>query len=493
MSQQQQIDSLAPQMQTNPEQIKSQLPNPNMTEIRIGIMGNVDSGKSTLTGVLTKDVLDDGRGRARSLVMKHKHELATGRTSCVTHHYTRTRQAFDMDTGIRTRTNLTSESKTDKERHITYIDLAGHEKYLKTTINGIHRCYIDYAIIVIGANMGMESGTFAVTSKSQGFKNRGDTMYKQVNMTEEHLNLCLNLAIPTIIVMTKTDLAPDSVRDKTLAQINSYMAKKTRGSRKAIQINSQADLDKFLADNYLNPEKRDMLTGVPVIPVSSVSGIGIDILKSCIKQLPQYTDYSPDVAKPANFVIDGTYHIDGIGLVVSGTLRNGVVRKGDIIQLGPIGRLFHPVVIKSIHNNFREHVDFLQPGHSGCFAIKAAPPAKFEIKRHMIRRGARLMAKPETCSEFRAKIKVLHHPTMIKLHYEPTIHCGSITQAAQIIEMDKEHVRLGDIAEVRFRFKFRPEFMQPNAKLVFREGMTRGIGKVLEIDPPSTPVTQPAE
>ena len=471
---QQQTDNLAQQIPTNPEQNKSQLPNPNMTEIRIGIMGNVDSGKSTLTGVLTKDVLDDGRGRARSLVMKHKHELATGRTSCVTHHYTRTRQS-------------------EKERHITYIDLAGHEKYLKTTINGIHRCYIDYAIIVIGANMGMESGTFAVASKSQGFKNRGDTMYKQVNMTEEHLNLCLNLAIPTIIVMTKTDLAPDSVRDKTLAQINSYMAKKTRGSRKAIQINSQADLDKFLADNYLNPEKRDMLTGVPVIPVSSVSGTGIEILKSCIQQLPQYTDYSPDVAKPANFVIDGTYHIDGIGLVVSGTLRNGVVRKGDIIQLGPIGRLFHPVIIKSIHNNFREHVDFLQPGHSGCFAIKAAPPAKFEIKRHMIRRGARLMTKPETCSEFRAKIKVLHHPTMIKLHYEPTIHCGSITQAAQIIEMDKEHVRLGDIAEVRFRFKFRPEFMQPNAKLVFREGMTRGIGKVLEIDPPSTPVTQPAE
>lgn len=470
MSLLQQIDNLAQQqLQTNPTENKSQLPNPNMTEIRIGIMGNVDSGKSTLTGVLTKDVLDDGRGRARSLVMKHKHELATGRTSCVTHQYTRTKTKYE---GI----------ETPIERHITYIDLAGHEKYLKTTINGIHRCYIDYAIIVIGANMGMESGTFAVTSRTQGFKNRCDTMYKQVNMTEEHLNLCLNLAIPTIIVMTKTDLAPDSVREKTIGQINTYMAKKTRGSKKAIQINSQSDLDKFLAEYYLNPEKRDMLTGVPVIPVSSVSGTGIDILKSCIQQLPQYTDYSPDIAKPANFVIDGTYHIDGIGLVVSGTLRSGVVRKGDIIQLGPIDRLFHAVVIKSIHNNFREHVDFLQPGHSGCFAIKAAPPAKFEIKRHMIRRGARLMAKPETCSEFRAKIKVLHHATMIKLHYEPTIHCGSITQTAQIIEMDKEHVRLGDFAEVRFRFKFHPEFMQPNAKLVFREGMTRGIGKVIEID-----------
>lgn len=464
-------DNLAQQQTINPVIPAScpVLPNPDITEIRIGIMGNVDSGKSTLTGVLTKDVLDDGRGRARALVMKHKHERSTGRTSCVTHHYTRAR--------------MVSADGKQTERHITYIDLAGHEKYLKTTINGIHRCYIDYAIVVIGANMGMESGTFAVSGKSGGYKNRGDTMYKQVNMTEEHLNLCLNLAIPTIIVMTKTDLAPDSVREKTLTQINNYMAKKTRGSRKAILINSPSDLDEFMAKYYYSTPTRDMLTGVPVIPMSSVSGMGLDILKSCIQRLPQYTDYAPLVTEPANFVIDGTFHIDGIGLVVSGTQRAGVIRKGDIIQIGPIGRQFYPVIIKSIHNNFREFVDCLQPGHSGCFAIKAAPPSKFEIKRHMIRHGARLMNNPEICSEFKARIKVLHHPTMIKLNYEPTIHCGSITQAAQIIEMDKEHMRLGDIAEVRFRFKFRPEFMQPNAKLVFREGMTRGIGKVLTITP----------
>jgi GTPase len=455
------------------------LPNPFITEIRIGIMGNVDSGKSTLTGVLTKDVLDDGRGRARALVMKHKHERATGRTSCVTHHYTRTRQMSNQDSSAQ----INTENGNQQERHITYIDLAGHEKYLKTTINGIHRCYIDYAIIVIGANMGMESGTFAITSKTQGYKNRGDTMYKQINMTEEHLNLCLNLAIPTIIVMTKTDLAPVAVREKTLAQINTYMAKKTRGSRLAIEIKTLDDLDKFMSEYYYSEPVRNMLTGVPVIPISSVSGLGLDILKSCISRLPQYTDYAPAAAEPANFVIDGTYHIDGIGLVVSGTQREGVIHKGDIIQIGPIGRQFYPVVIKSIHNNFREFVDFLQPGHSGCFAIKAAPQSKFEIKRHMIRHGTRLMTAPRTCSQFKARIKVLHHPTMIKLNYEPTIHCGSITQAAQIIEMDKEHMRLGDIAEVRFRFKFRPEFIQQNAKLVFREGMTRGIGKVLTIDP----------
>ena len=39
-------------------------------EIRVAVVGNVDSGKSTLVGVLTRSVLDDGRGFARMKVFK---------------------------------------------------------------------------------------------------------------------------------------------------------------------------------------------------------------------------------------------------------------------------------------------------------------------------------------------------------------------------------------------------------------------------------------
>ena len=35
-------------------------------EVRVAVIGNVDSGKSTLVGVLTRGMLDDGRGLARS-------------------------------------------------------------------------------------------------------------------------------------------------------------------------------------------------------------------------------------------------------------------------------------------------------------------------------------------------------------------------------------------------------------------------------------------
>lgn len=43
-------------------------------DIRVAVVGNVDSGKSTLVGVLTKGELDDGRGSARAKVFNYTHE-----------------------------------------------------------------------------------------------------------------------------------------------------------------------------------------------------------------------------------------------------------------------------------------------------------------------------------------------------------------------------------------------------------------------------------
>ena len=51
--------------------------------IRVAVVGNVDAGKSTLIGSLVSSTLDDGRGMARSAIMKHKHEIVTGRTSTI--------------------------------------------------------------------------------------------------------------------------------------------------------------------------------------------------------------------------------------------------------------------------------------------------------------------------------------------------------------------------------------------------------------------------
>lgn len=55
-------------------------------DIRIMLLGDYKSGKSTLIGVLTSGSLDNGKGLARMKVLSHKHEVLSGETSSLSHH-----------------------------------------------------------------------------------------------------------------------------------------------------------------------------------------------------------------------------------------------------------------------------------------------------------------------------------------------------------------------------------------------------------------------
>jgi GTPase len=54
-------------------------------DLRVAVLGTVDSGKSSLVGVCTHGELDNGRGRARLNLFRHLHEIQSGRTSSITH------------------------------------------------------------------------------------------------------------------------------------------------------------------------------------------------------------------------------------------------------------------------------------------------------------------------------------------------------------------------------------------------------------------------
>ena len=51
--------------------------------VKVAMVGNVDSGKTTLVGVLSKGLMDDGRGQARLRVFNYPHEAQNGRTSSI--------------------------------------------------------------------------------------------------------------------------------------------------------------------------------------------------------------------------------------------------------------------------------------------------------------------------------------------------------------------------------------------------------------------------
>ena len=136
-----------------------------------------------------------------------------------------------------------------------------------------------------------------------------------------------------------------------------------------------------------------------------------------------------------------------------------------------------------MHDNYKNVIDKLFAGCSGCLCIKSNEK-KMVLKKAILRRGMNLISKTHdkfTTDKFVAKVKILHHPTTIKKNYEPIVHCGSIRQTARIIDIDKDLLRTGDQSMVTFQFKCRPEFIQINKQIMFREGKTKGIGVVTQI------------
>lgn len=119
--------------------IRREADSEDFTEVRVAVVGNVDAGKSTLLGVLTHGLLDDGRGKARTKLFRHKHEIESGRTSSVGNDIL----GFDSNGNV---VNEPDERAAcldwakiceKSSKVITFIDLAGHEKYLKTTVFGM--------------------------------------------------------------------------------------------------------------------------------------------------------------------------------------------------------------------------------------------------------------------------------------------------------------------------------------------------------------------
>ncbi len=59
--------------------------NDSLLDLRIAILGDHAAGKSTLLGVVSHSVPDNGRGRARLSLLRHRHEIETGHTSSISH------------------------------------------------------------------------------------------------------------------------------------------------------------------------------------------------------------------------------------------------------------------------------------------------------------------------------------------------------------------------------------------------------------------------
>eukprot|EP00884_Botryococcus_braunii_P019205 jgi/Botrbrau1/5969/Bobra.104_1s0001.1 len=413
-------------------------------EVRVAIIGNVDSGKSTLVGVLTRSILDDGRGLARSKVFKHGHEESTGRTSSIGQHNLCLDSRGNILNDGMFRNNSSADYIVRSAKVVTLVDLAGHEKYFKTTAFGLTGHLPDYACLIVGANAGV------------------------VGMCKEHLGVALALKVPVFFVVTKVDLCPEHKLTDTLETLNTIL-RKPGVKKKPFQVRTKDDV--VTCARVMHTDSL-----APIFLTSSVTGAGLDLIRMFYDLIPQRHNWHEAASQFVEFIIDETFGVPGVGTVVAGTVKKGVITANTTLLLGPdLGDgSFKPTAIKSIHYK-RLPVVKVMAGQTAALALK-------KVRRSQVRKGMILLderRKPCASWEFDADIAILTHSTTIQPRYQAVIHAEIVRQAARVVAMDKERLRSGDRACVRFRFLQRPEYITPGTRFVFREGRTKGIGMVV--------------
>jgi GTPase len=470
-------------------------------ELRLAMCGNVDSGKSTLTSVLTRGCRDDGRGLARAFVFNHRHEAMTGRTSSISENHlgfsatggvvnyallqphrpeaelqpltpaevaqqlmgaappvsaagggvaassssSSAAAAPAAASGHATRQYTPQELASRSSKVVTLYDLAGHERYLKTTVLGMTRNMPDYACIVISANNGIQ------------------------RMTKEHLALCLALKLPFFVVVTRVDATPPNVHEETIASIHKLLKIPTvRKLPYPVRRNDEV----ILAAKNLRHDRI-----APIFEVSNVTGVGIPSVLQFINLLPIRKDWRAARSQPKEMIIESTFFVTGVGTVVGGIITQGVFRVNDTVLLGPDGfGHFRPVSIKSIHIKGVDTVA-AEAGNDAALCLK-------KEKRSAIRKGnilADASCPPKSYWQFEAEVTILYHSTTITANYEPVIHSTTVRQSARITYVAQEILRTGDKSLARFHFLYRPEYMKEGQRLIFREGRTKGIGIVTKL------------
>ena len=168
---------------------------------------------------------------------------------------------------------------------ISFLDLAGHEKYLKSTLSGIIGRCPQLCLLSIGADQGIR------------------------RMTRENLILTTALHVPIVVVITKIDLVSTDILMKLQNDIMNILlaAKRKFISMKSMEdiysmfpplnvtdeVNQSSHDDDILNSNTSTSGSRATYLGnnsipaiVPIFSLSCVTGEGLDLLRTFLFQLP---------------------------------------------------------------------------------------------------------------------------------------------------------------------------------------------------------------
>lgn len=421
-------------------------------ELRIAVAGNVESGKSTLLGVLAYGEHDNGNGLARLNLLRHKHELQTGHTSCLSQEII----GFDATGAIVNYGKDLSEPSWSEicalsAKVVTFIDLAGHERYLRTTLFGLTVGNTpDYCMVTVAANTGVTA------------------------MTREHLGVALGLQVPLFVVITKTD-AVSPAEAKRVVKGFSKLAKEPGVLRIPVLVRSADDV--LLVARSIVSDRI-----MPIFMTSSVTGENLDILRTFLNLLPARIDWEQRMRDAAEFQIEETFTVTDVGTVVGGVVTSGTVRVDDELLLGPADNgSFLRVAVTSIQAK-RRNVRVVRAGQSCSLAIS--------VPRECVQKDMLLVdpaTQPVAVFDFEANIVLLaSQQAALAEGYEGVFHCANMGVPVKVVALPTTsqgelHGGAETPTPVVFRFLYRQRYVKVGARFVLRQERSKAIGTVTKL------------
>ncbi|KAI8588949.1 P-loop containing nucleoside triphosphate hydrolase protein [Geranomyces variabilis] len=492
-------------------------------EVRVAIIGGADAGKSTLLGVISNDEADNGRGKARLNLLRHRHEIASGRTSSISHQIL----GFDPHgTPINyasNNVNTWAQICEASSKIITFLDMCGHPKYQKTTLSGLTGHSPDHACLIIGANSGVLP-----------------------DVSREHLRIAVSLKVPVFAVITKIDIATPQQLTRTVGALLSLL--KSPGIRRVPLVVQNRD------DVVVSASELAGMAVIPIFLTSSVTGENLPLLIEFFNLLPKHpTANLVSLAdEPLEYQVEEVYEVPGAGSVVGGKLLAGRVvlpraphpsdqrvptdgshhqnapqptlpipQQQQVFYIGPDRGVFAPVAITSIHRH-RCPVNAVHAGQAASFALtflnpnpdgnandaattlSTSPPAAGtspqsptlapQATSFRLRKGQCILTCPAHPTwVFTAELSVLHAgtagPLVANTHAVVYIH--SVRQAVRVVRVVEEPSGASDTGGggatpgpliVELRFLVEPERILEGRALVMRgvAGL-KCVGKVLAV------------
>jgi selenocysteine-specific elongation factor len=287
-------------------------------------------------------------------------------------------------------------------RLVGIVDVPGHARFIRNMLAGVHG--LDAVLLVVAADEGV------------------------MPQTVEHLEIVDLLDIRRgLALVTKVDLVEADWLELVTAELSETLA-------------------------------RTSLRDAQVLPVSAVTGQGLDELRLRLDALLADTPPREDRRRP-RLPIDRVFTISGFGTVVTGTLVDGSIKVGEEVELQPSGRR---VRIRGLQQH-NQKVELARPGSRVAANLVG-------VEKEEVRRGE-VLARAGTVPATRrvdASVRVLSDsPRPLRHGAQVLVHTGTAEVSGRAIVLAGDEIEPGGSGWVQL-YLARPVAVTAGDRFVLR-------------------------